>query len=65
MQGGRDVLWVLVGRTESNIPKVKTILAKYKMSVAVFHLCYSTKQMQHYGYWKKQPGIASSRALPV
>ena len=23
MQAGRDVLWVLVGRTDSNIPKVK------------------------------------------
>jgi hypothetical protein len=23
MKAGRDVMWVLVGRTESNIPKVK------------------------------------------
>ena len=63
MQAGRDVLWVLVGRTDSNIPKVKTILAKYKMSVAVFHLCYNMKQMQQYGYWKRQRGIANSKSL--
>jgi hypothetical protein len=63
MKAGRDVMWVLVGRTESNIPKVKKALAKYKMSVETFYLCYNTKQMQNYGYWQRQRGVANSKSI--
>ncbi len=42
MHAGRDVLWVLVGRTDSNLPRVKTILAKCKMNTEVFYSCYNT-----------------------
>ena len=38
-------------------------MAKYGMSVAVFHLCYNMKQLQQYGYWKRQRGIANSKSL--
>jgi hypothetical protein len=63
MHAGRDVLWVPAGRTDSSLPKVKTILAKHKMNIEVFYLCYNTKQTQQYGYWKRQRGIASSKSL--
>ena len=49
LQAGRDVLWVLAGRTDSNLPKVKNLLRKYDMQYEVFYLCYNTRQMQHYG----------------
>ena len=63
MKAGRDVMWVLVGRTESNLPKVKKVLAKFKFTVEAFYLCYNTKQMQQYGYWKRQRGIADSKSI--
>ena len=63
LKPARDVMWVLTGRIESNVPKVKKILTKHKLSVEVFYMCYNTKQMQHYGYWKRQRGIANSKSL--
>ena len=63
MQAGRDVLWVLAGRTDSNLAKVKKILRKYKIRIEVFYLCYNTKQMQQYGHWKRQRGLANSKSL--
>jgi hypothetical protein len=63
LKPGRDVLWVLAGRTESNHPKLRKILAKYRLNVTVFHLCYNTKQMQSYGYWKRMRGIGNSKTL--
>ena len=63
MKAGRDVMWVLVGRTESSLPKVKKVLAKFKMTVEAFYLCYNTKQMHQYGYWKRQRGIANSKSI--
>ena len=45
MASGRDVLWVLGGRTDTHITKLKRILAKTLMQMQVFHLCYNTKQM--------------------
>ncbi len=56
-------MWVLVGRTESNLPKVKKVLAKFKMTVEAFYQCYNTKQMHQYGYWKRQRGIANSKSI--
>ncbi len=59
MHAGRDVLWVLAGRTDSNLPKVKNmLLARCKMNIEVFYLCYTTTHMQQYGYWTRQRGIA-------
>ena len=63
MKAGRDVMWVLVGRTESNLPRVKRVLAKFKMTVEAFYLCYNTKHMHQYGYWKRQRGIANSKSI--
>ncbi len=56
MKAGRDVMWVLVGRTESNLPRLKKVLAKFKLTVEAFYLCYNTKQMHQYGNWKRQQG---------
>ena len=63
LQPGRDVMWALVGRTESNAPKMKKILRQYGLKFEHFYLCYNTKQMQQYGYWKRQRGIANSKSL--
>jgi hypothetical protein len=63
LKAGRDVLWVLAGRTDSNLAKVKHLLKKYGMQYEVFYLCYNTRQMQHYGYWKGQRGIAKSKSM--
>ena len=49
VQAGRDVLWVLGGRTESNVGKMKKILTQANFNFQSFHLCYNTKQMQQYG----------------
>ena len=65
MAPGRDVLWVLTGRTQSNVPKIKKILAKSGFNFLQFHLCYNTKQMQQYGHFKRQRGFANSRSHEV
>ena len=62
MVAGRDVLWVLGGRTETNRLKLKRILSKHKLKMQIFHLCYNTKQMMQYGHFQRQGGIANSRS---
>ena len=59
---GRDVMWVLAGRTETNRVKVKRILTKNHLRMQTFHLCYNTKQMMQYGLFQRQGGIANSRS---
>ena len=63
LQPGRDVMWVLTGRTESNLPKIRKVLAHHKMHAEVFYLCYSAKQMQQFGYWRRQRGLARSKSM--
>eukprot|EP00959_Pyramimonas_sp_CCMP1952_P200918 4202255-Pyramimonas_sp.AAC.1 len=46
MVGGRDVLWVLTGRAQWNLPKIQTILVANKFRAVTCHLAYNTKQMQ-------------------
>ena len=65
LQPGRDVLWVLAGRTDSNVSKIKKCLRKHHFKLNIFYLCYNTKQMLQYGYWKKQRGLANSRNLEM
>ena len=62
---GRDVMWVLGGRTDSNRVKIKRILAKNFFLFQVFHLCYNTKQMMQYGHFKRQRGVANSRSYEM
>ena len=62
MQGGRDVLWILPGRTDSNLPSIKIIVAKHGLRIVVFYLIYNTKQMQQYGHLKKQRGLADTKS---
>mgnify|MGYP000273262063 CR=1 FL=1 len=40
-------------------------MAKFKMTVEAFYLCYNTKQMHQYGYWKRQRGIANSKSIEL
>ena len=54
MQAGRDVLWVLSGRTEANRAKLKRILVKHRFKHQIFHLCYNTKQMLQFGHFRRQ-----------
>ena len=63
MKGGRDVLWVMTGRTDSNLPKIKKILKAQKMNFEAFYLCYNTKQMKQYGHWKREKGLANSKSV--
>ena len=63
MRPGRDTLWILAGRTESNLPKIKTLLRKYRLYHDAFYLCYNTKQMAQYGHWRRQGGIANSKSI--
>ena len=62
MLSGRDVLWVLGGRTDTSRGKLVRIMTKNNLEMQVFHLCYNTKQMMQYGHFKKQRGIANSRS---
>ena len=62
MVPGRDVLWVLGGRTETNRLKLKRLLSKHKLRTQIFHLCYNTKQMMQHGHFQRQGGIANSRS---
>ena len=62
MVSGRDVLWVLGGRTDTNTRKLKRVLTKHKLKMQIFHLCYNTKQMMQYGHFQRQGGIANSRS---
>ena len=63
MKAGRDVLWVLAGRTDSNLPQIKTASKTHKLTFEAFLLCYNTKQMEQYCHWKRQRGIANSKSL--
>jgi len=65
LRPSRDVLWVVVGRTESNLPKIRKILAAAKLTFETFYLCYNTKQMQSFGYWRRQRGLANSKSLEI
>eukprot|EP00959_Pyramimonas_sp_CCMP1952_P410524 8603177-Pyramimonas_sp.AAC.1 len=62
MVHGRDVCWVLTGRTQSNLPKTTKILSKNGYSFLQFHLCYNLKQTQQYGHFRRQRGVANSRS---
>ncbi len=42
MRPGRDSMWVLAGRTDSNLPKLRAILDDKRMKYDVFYLCYNT-----------------------
>ncbi len=60
---GRDVAWILAGRTESSLPRIKKVFAKLKMFVEAFYFCYSTKHMAQLGYRQKQRGIANLKSI--
>ena len=42
LQQWRDVMWVLAGRTDSNLAKLKQILAKSKLHVEAFCFTFAT-----------------------
>ena len=54
MRRGRDLIWVMAGRTESNVAKLRRILAHAgskesyicdKLLSETFHLCYNANQL--------------------
>ena len=61
VQDGRDVLWVLDGRTESSVAKIKKIPTQANFNFQTFHLCYNTKQMHMFGIIRRKRGVANSR----
>ena len=65
MVAGRDVLWVLTGRTKANLKKILTILGKANFNAVEYHLCYNVKQMQQYGHFRRQRGLSNSRSHEI
>ena len=72
MRAGRDFCWIMAGRTESNIGKIKKTLhhagtansaIAERLYHEVFYLTYNIKQMQQYGHWRRQRGIANSTSI--
>ena len=51
MQPVRDVMWILAGRTDSNLPKIKKLLHKYNLKNETYYLIYNTKSMTQYGHF--------------
>ena len=62
MRPGRDVLWVLCGRTLSNHQKLKK-MDKHRLTAEHIIMTYDTRLMQQYGFWKRQRGIANSKSV--
>ena len=65
MKPGQDVMWVMVGRTETNLAKIRKQLAKSKLQSDMFYFCYNTKQMKQYGHFVRQRGVANSKSLEL
>ena len=59
----RDVMWVMAGRTESNLNKLKKILLKHRLRHQTYYLCYNGNNMLQYGHWKRQSGLANAKTL--
>ena len=55
----------MVGRTESNLPKIRKILAAAGLTFETFYLCYNTKQLSSFGYWRRQQGLANSKSIEL
>ena len=53
----------MAGRTESNVTKLKKVLNNLQPRSVVYYLCYNTKQMQSYGHFRRQRGMANSKSL--
>ena len=62
MKAGRDVMWVLVGRTESSLPKVKKVLAEFKMTVKALYLCYTRNRCISTGIGRGSGALQIRRA---
>ena len=58
-----DVMWIMAGRTESNVPEIRKLLQEAKLNSEMFHLCYSTKQMKQFGHFKRERGLANSKSI--
>ena len=60
---GRDSIWIMAGRTESNVQKIKKLVTKYHLHYEIFTFLYSTKQMLQYGHWSRQRGLNNAKTL--
>jgi hypothetical protein len=65
MARGQDLCWILGGRHESGPIEVKKLLKKYNWKFKLFYAVYNVKQMQIYGCFKRQKGLANSMNVEV
>jgi hypothetical protein len=63
MKPGQDCLWIMGGRTESNVGRIKALLTKFGLKKVTFYLHYNTKRMAQYGHFRRQRGLANSKSL--
>ena len=64
MKPGLDCLWIMGGKTDSNVASIKKLLLKCAgLKYVGFYVNYDTKLMQLYGHWKRQGGMANSQSL--
>ena len=63
MKPGQDCLWIMGGRTDSNVGKIKSLLAKFGLKKVSFYLHYNSKHMALYGHFRRQRGMANSKSL--
>ena len=52
-----DVMWIMAGRTDSNVPEIRKLLTDSKLNSDMFFFCYNTKQMKLYGHFKRERGL--------
>ena len=58
-----DVMWALCGRASSSHTKMVKVVAKHNLKCVTYHLNYNPKQMQQYGYWRRNRGLANARVM--
>ena len=64
MKPGLDSLWIMGGKTDSNVGRIKTLLLKCGgFKYVVFYLNYNTKLLAQYGHFRRQGGMANSQSL--
>ena len=63
MKPGQDCLWIMGGRTDSNVARIKALLAKFGLKNVSFYLHYNSKLMAQYGHFRRQRGMANSKSF--
>ena len=63
LQPARDAVWIMAGRTRSNLGKIEKILKVHGLKSELFNVMYNSKQMQQYGHWKRMRGIGVAKTF--